>query len=292
MNALPSIPVAVVTGGTGGLGRHVARGLAGAGRRVVLLARTAARGEDARRFVLEAVPEAEVECEVADLSLLSQTRAAGERIAARHPAIPLLVLNAGVFEARQAYTAEGLDRVLAVNLLSPLVLARALLPSLAAGAPARVVITGSSSADGIRLDPDRLAVARPLAAWRGYAHSKLALLMAGFALAERLKEDGITVNVVHPGLVRTGLVRTGGPIGWAWTLIGRGALSEAEGADSPLFAALDPGYAELTGVYVKRRRPVPPNPQALRPEETRRVLAAAERLAEPWMAPWPRRAAP
>jgi NAD(P)-dependent dehydrogenase (short-subunit alcohol dehydrogenase family) len=283
MTATSPLPVAVVTGGTGGLGRHVALGLARAGRQVVLLARNAERGEAARDWILNQAPEAVVELELADLSLLGETRAAGERIAARHPEIALLVANAGVFEARPVETSEGLDRVLAVNLLSPFVLAGTLLPALQAGAPARIVMTGSSSSDRAHLDPEGLVLGRRWGMVRAYAQSKLALLMATFALAERLEGSGVTATVVHPGFVATGLVRTGGVIGLAWSMLGRFGLSEAQGADSPLHAALDPGFGELSGVYVKRRRPVRPNHRALDPAACRRVLAEVERLAAPFL---------
>ena len=287
MSTPPASPVAVVTGATGGLGRHVALGLARAGRRVVLVSRDPGRGEAAHRWITDQAPRAGIELELADLSVLAQTRAAGERIAARHPRLSLLVNNAGVFEASPVATAEGFDRVLATNLISPLVLTRALLPALLAGAPARVVMVGSSSSDRAHLDPERLVLGRRWGMVRAYGQSKLALMMASFAWAERLQGCGVTLNVVHPGLVATGLVRTGGAIALAWGLIGRFALSEAEGADTPLHAALDPDFATRSGVYVKRRRPVRSNPQARDPAQVRRVAQEVERLAAPWLAPWP-----
>jgi NAD(P)-dependent dehydrogenase (short-subunit alcohol dehydrogenase family) len=257
----------------------VALGLARTGRRVVLLARNPERGEAARHFLLGEVPDAPVELEFADLSLLAETRAAARRIAERHPAISLLIANAGIFEARPATTAEGLERVLAVNLLSPLVLAEALLPELKAGAPARIVMTGSSSSDRARLDPAHLALGARWGMVRAYAQSKLALLMATFALAERLEGSSVTATVVHPGFVATGLVRERGAIGLAWSLLAHFGLSEEQGADTPLHAALSPEFAALSGVYVKKRRPVRPNRQALDMAQCRQVLAEAERLA-------------
>jgi NAD(P)-dependent dehydrogenase (short-subunit alcohol dehydrogenase family) len=279
MSSPSSEPVAVVTGATSGLGRHVALGLARAGRRLVLIARNAERGEAARAWLTHQAPTAEVELEYADLSLLAATRDAGERIAARHPQIALLMANAGVFRAKPLATAEGLDQVLAVNLLSPLVLAETLVPALKAGAPARIVMTGSSSSDRANLAPDQLVLGERWGMVRAYGQSKLALLMATIALAERLEGSGVSANVVHPGFVATPLVREPGAIGAAWALLGRFGLSEAEGADSPLHVALDPEFAVRSGAYVKKRRPVRPNPQALDRDQCRRVLAEAERLA-------------
>ena len=287
MTESPSRTVAVVTGATGGLGRHVASGLAREGRLVVVVARDRARGEAAQAWIAAQAPGAATELEIADLSSLQQTRLAGERISSRHPRIGLLVNNAGVFEAKPVATPEGFDRVLAVNLLAPLVLTRALLGALKAEAPSRIVNVGSSSSDRARLDPDDLVLGRRWSMVRAYGQSKLALMMATFALAERLKSSGVSANVVHPGLVATGLVRTDGVIGAAWKLISLGALSEAQGADTPLHVALDPAFAQVSGTYVKRRRAVRPNPQARDAAQVQRVWVQTERLAGPWLAPWP-----
>ena len=292
MNAPDISPVAVVTGATGGIGRHIALGLARAGRRVVLVGRDAGRNEAARAWIAGQVPGSRLEVELTDLSSLAQAQDLGARIAARHPRVSLLVNNAGVFEARPVTTAEGFDRVLAVNLLAPMVLTNALLPALVAGAlvagaPARIVNVGSSSSDRARLDPDRLELGRRWSMVAAYGQSKLALMMASFVLAERLAGRGVSVHVVHPGLVATGLVRTGGVIGAAWRLIALAALSEEQGADTPLHVALDPDFAQTSGVYVKRRRVVRPNRQALDKAQTARLWAQVQRLAGPWLGPWP-----
>ena len=284
--APPPTP-AVVTGATGGLGRYVALGLARAGRPVVLVGRDPGRSEAARAWISGQVPGARLEVEIADLSSLAQARDLGARIAARHRRVGLLVNNAGVFEAKPVTTPEGVDRVLAVNLLAPMVLTNALLPALLAGAPARIVNVGSSSSDRARLDPDRLELGRRWSMVAAYGQSKLALMMASFALAERLRGTGVVVNVVHPGLVATGLVRTGGVIGAAWRLIALAALTEEQGADTPLHVALDPAFAGVSGVYVKTRRPVRPNRQALDKAQLARVWTQVQQLAGPWLAPWP-----
>ena len=281
------LPIAVVTGATGGLGRHVALGLARAGRHVVLIARDQARADAARAWIAKHVPQASTAIELADLSSLSQAQAAGLRIAAHHPKIELLVNNAGVFEAKPISTAEGFDRVLAVNLLAPMVLTGALLPALRAGGPARIVNVGSSSSDRARLNPDELVLGDRWGMVKAYGQSKLALMMATFALAARLQGSGVVANVVHPGLVATGLVRTGGVIGAAWKLMALGALTEAEGADPPLHVALDPAFEEVSGAYIKRRRAVRPNPQAQDRSQMDRVWIQVQRLAGPWMAPEP-----
>lgn len=271
--------IAVVTGATGGIGRWVALGLARAGHHVVLVGRDAGRGEAARSWIAGQAPGSTTELMLADLSSLAQTRGLGAEIAARHPSLAVLVNNAGIFRARRERTAEGHDAVLAVNHLSPFVLTDALDGALRAGAPSRIVTVGSSTSDRAGIDPDDLEFRHR--AWtmvRAYGQSKLAVMMATFEWARRLEGSGVTANVVHPGTVATGLVRTPGVIGLAWRLMAPWIRSEEQGAAPPLFTALSPELADATGRYIKNQRPVRPNRLAEDLDLRARVWAATERL--------------
>jgi NAD(P)-dependent dehydrogenase (short-subunit alcohol dehydrogenase family) len=272
------MPVSVITGATSGLGRWIALGLASAGHRVVLIARTQARGESATAWIKARHPVAAADIVVADLSLLADTRQAAASIAAAHPAIHVLVNNAGIFSARREETAEGHERVLATNHLSPFVMTRALLPALQAAGGARIVNTGSSTADRARISPEDLELRTNWGMVRAYSQSKLALTMATIGWAERLRGTGITANIVHPGAVATSLVRERGAIGLAWRLMSPFMLTEEQGADSTLHVALSEEYGHINGAYVKRRRPVPPNRLAEDPALRAAVWNSTEAL--------------
>ncbi len=256
--------VALVTGASGGIGPWIALGLAQAGLHVVLAGRDRAR--------TEAAPE----LELADLSSLAEARALGERVAARHGALAVLVNNAGVFRHRRALTVEGHETVLAVNHLAPFVLTRALLPALAAGR-ARVVNVGSLASDHAGIDPDDLELSRRWDLVRAYARSKLALMMATFEWAERV--PGTAFLVVHPGGVRTGLVRAGGLVQFGWWAMSPFLLTPEQGAATPLHATLSGTLSGVSGRYLKDSRIARPNRRALDAALRRRVWEATERLA-------------
>ncbi len=277
---MPAPRIAVVTGATGGIGRWIALGLAQAGLHVVLVGRDRARGEAAQAWIAAQAPGAATELMVADLSLIAGTRALAAALTARHPRIAVLVCNAGVFEARRTETAEGHETVLAVNHLSPFVLIGALREALAAAAPARVVVVGSSTADHARIDPENLELRQGWGMVRAYGQSKLAVMITAFAWARQLAPSGVTVNVVHPGTVATGLVRTPGVIGLAWRLMRPWVKTAAQGAEAPLYAALAAELAGVTGAYVKARRIVPANPLAEDPTLAARVWAATQRIVD------------
>jgi NAD(P)-dependent dehydrogenase (short-subunit alcohol dehydrogenase family) len=277
------MPISVVTGATSGIGRWIALGLCKAGHVVVLPARDLTRAEATAAWIRSLVPAADIDLVAVDLSHLGDTGRAGASIAARHGAVDVLVNNAGVFCARRETTAEGIERVIAVNHLAPYVLTSALLPSLrkaasAAGA-ARIVNVGSSTSDRAGIDPTDLQGERRWGMVRAYGQSKLALMMATMVWSQRLHGTGVVANVVHPGAVATGLVRAKGPIGLAWRLMAPFLLTEAAGADTPLYVALSAEFGAVSGAYVKRRRAVAPNRLALDPALVAQVWAATETLA-------------
>ena len=269
--------VAVVTGASGGIGRWIAAGLARSGLQVVLVCRDAARGDAALDAIAQEVPGAALTLMLADLSSLAQTRALGQAVAARFGAVSVLVANAGVFRARREVSAEGHEMVLAVNHLSPFVLIAALAGALRAGAPARVVVVGSSTSDRARIDPDNLELTHGWGMVRAYGQSKLAVMMTSFEWARLLAADGVCVNVVHPGTVATGLVRARGPVGLAWRLMAPWVLTAKQGARTPLHVALAPELEGVTGVYFKDCLQVLPNRRALDLALRARVWEATER---------------
>lgn len=269
---------AVLTGATSGIGRWIADGLAKAGYALTLIARDESRAAATVAWVQSRTPAAMVEVRVADLSSLAETRATATMILRRSPRLDLLVNNAGVLCAKRQVTAEGHERTLATNLLSPLALTEALLPALQAAAPSRIVMVGSSSSDRARIDPDNLELEGGWSMVRAYSQSKLALLMTSRTLARRVQGSGVTVNVVHPGLVATDIVRNGGIVGLAWKLMAPFSLTPEQGADTPLHACLAPEMAGKTGLYLKRRKPATPNPLVNNAALAARVTAAVERL--------------
>jgi NAD(P)-dependent dehydrogenase (short-subunit alcohol dehydrogenase family) len=271
--------VAVVTGATGGIGRWITLGLAQAGHHVVMIARDPVRGEAAAAWIKQRVPGSSIEVQLADLSSLAATQRVGREIAARHPRVALLINNAGMFTARRQVTAEGHEHVLAVNHLAPYVLTNELEAALHAGAPARVINVGSSTSDRASIDPDDLELEQGWGMVRAYSQSKLAIMMSTFALAQRLRGSGVVAHVVHPGAVATGLIRESGLIGIAWRLMAPFMRTEEQGADAPLYAALAPEWANITGAYVKNRRAVRPNRRALNLVLVGKVDAATRKLA-------------
>ncbi len=187
--------VAVVTGGTRGIGLMVARGLLRAGASVVVSSRkpdacAAAEAELAR----DARPGQGVHAVPADLADVQECRRLAADVGTRTDRVHVLVNNAGATWGAplEEYPAEAWDKVVDLNLKSPFFLVRAFLPLLEAAAadadPARVVNIGSI--DGLRV-PGRPTYA--------YSASKAGLHHLTRVLAAELGPRRITVNAVAPG---------------------------------------------------------------------------------------------
>jgi NAD(P)-dependent dehydrogenase (short-subunit alcohol dehydrogenase family) len=179
-------PVAVITGGSGGIGEAIARRLAERGWRCVLLAR---RREALARLAAQLDAEFEV-CDVADRGQVERAAAA---VRERHPAVKLLVNNAGI-PGRRSFAElepERIEQVLRVNYLGSVWCLRAFLPALEQARPADVVNIVSVAG----------TVAFPPSG--PYSASKHAQLAFSRAAAAELRPRGIRVHTVNPGFIHT-----------------------------------------------------------------------------------------
>jgi retinol dehydrogenase 14 len=133
----------LVTGGSGGIGRATARGLAAMGAHLAITGRDRGRTGDAAREI-RAAGRGQVDVFAADLSCLSQVRRLAGEVLQRLSRIDVLVNNAGGYWNTRHVTADGLERTFAVSHLAPFLLTHLLLDRLTGSAPARVVTVSSN----------------------------------------------------------------------------------------------------------------------------------------------------
>jgi NAD(P)-dependent dehydrogenase (short-subunit alcohol dehydrogenase family) len=126
--------VAVVTGGTDGIGREVARGLARQGLHIVVIGNDPAKGARAAEDIRQTTGSLHVDYLQADLALVREANRVADELLRRFAALDYLVRSAGVVRGRHMLTAEGIETNLAINYLSRFVLSDRLLPRLAADA--------------------------------------------------------------------------------------------------------------------------------------------------------------
>ncbi|MGC4877761.1 SDR family oxidoreductase [Micromonospora sp. DT43] len=207
--------LAVVTGGSDGLGLGLATRLARAGAEVVLPVRNAAKGAAALDTVRAAAPGATVSTRELDLASLDSVSALAEGLLGEGRPIHLLINNAGVMAPPTRHTtADGFELQFGTNHLGHFALTGRLLPLLRAGR-ARVTTMSSSAARSGRLDWDDLQSTHRYGAVRSYNASKLATLHFGLELDRRSRAGGwgVVSNVAHPGTTMTNLYASGPNLG-------------------------------------------------------------------------------
>jgi NAD(P)-dependent dehydrogenase (short-subunit alcohol dehydrogenase family) len=183
--------VALVTGGTRGIGLMMARGLLDAGAKVYISSRKA---DACAAAAAELAAHGDVSAMPADLATEAECQRLAGEIAAREQRLHVLVNNAGATWGAplEEFPASAWDKILDLNVKAPFFLTRALLPQLeAAGTaddPARVINVGSI--DGLHV---------PSLPVYSYAASKSGLHHLTRMLAKELGPRHITVNAVAPG---------------------------------------------------------------------------------------------
>jgi NAD(P)-dependent dehydrogenase (short-subunit alcohol dehydrogenase family) len=254
---------ALITGGTGGIGRPTALALARLGATTVLVGRDPVRGEAARRFVAEASGSSRVHLLQADLSSLESIHLLAARFSEQHRHLDLLINAAGTIERRRRLSADGIELTLAVNLVAPFVLTALLLEPLRESAPARVINLSSREHRRGSIDPDDLEFrTRRYSASAAYSQSKLGVILFSAELSRRLSGAGVTVNAIHPGLTDTNFGRRGGILSLGWTLKKPWAITPDQAAGNLLYLATSPEVAGITGAYFEQQRRVRPKPLA------------------------------
>jgi NAD(P)-dependent dehydrogenase (short-subunit alcohol dehydrogenase family) len=240
--------VCMVTGANAGIGKATALALAKAGMTLVMVCRSRERGEAVRAEVMTESGCGDVDLLVADLSLQAEIRRLVDAFKARYTRLDVLINNAAVVLPKRTLTSEGIETMFAVNHLAYFLLTNLLLETLKASHPARIINVSSNAHRFIKkLDFDDLQGEKKFGSLRPYALSKLENIYFTYALARRLEGTGVTVNALHPGVIRTELNRAMPPLA-VW-LFNRFTKPPEEGAKTPLFLATAPEVEGVTGKY-------------------------------------------
>jgi NAD(P)-dependent dehydrogenase (short-subunit alcohol dehydrogenase family) len=264
--------VVLVTGSTDGLGRAVAERLATDGATVLIHGRDPEKLASTAHDLRAATGNDRVRTYLADFSSLQAVRAMAHEVESENHRLNVLINNAGVGSGKPAGTTrqesqDGFELRFAVNYLATFVLTMRLLPLLRRSAPARVVDV--ASAGQYPIDFDDVMLQREYDGSRAYRQSKLAQIMFGFSLAERLPAGDVTVNSLHPATFM--------PTKIVLEQHGHSVDSLDEGVDATLRLAIGDDVDGVTGKYFNRQTDAHADDQAYDEEAGRRLwdLSAA-----------------
>lgn len=246
----------LVTGGTNGIGKATALGLAAMGARVAITGRDRERTENAAGEIRTA-GGGQVDVFVADLSAQSEVRRLADEVLQRLPRLDVLVNNVGGYWNTRHVTADGLERTFALNHLAPFLLTNLLLDRLQQSAPARVVTVSSNAHSLGQIDFDDLQGERSYSGARAYNQSKLANVLFSYELARRLRGTSVTANALHPGAVSTSFgAEDPATIQRLLVPFVRPFMkSPARGATTSIHLASAPELQDMTGRYFANSKP-------------------------------------
>jgi NAD(P)-dependent dehydrogenase (short-subunit alcohol dehydrogenase family) len=256
----------LITGATDGLGRALADGLAAEGAQLILHGRSREKLELAAAEIAREHGGAAPAIVVADLADLEQVRDLSAQVANVTDQLDALVSNAGIGSGEpegrsRRLSADGYELRFAVNYLAGFDLALRLLPLLAASPAGRIINVASLGQHPI--DFGDVMLEHDYSGARAYGQSKLAQIMSGFFLAERLAARAITVNSLHPATYM--------PTKMVLEEIGHSidTLEVGEAATRRLVS--DPSLANTTGRFFDRTREAHANAAAYDPDVRSRL---------------------
>jgi NAD(P)-dependent dehydrogenase (short-subunit alcohol dehydrogenase family) len=281
---------ALVTGGTDGIGKEIAIGLARAGCRVLIVGRDAAKGLNAQSDIRCMTRNTNVHFLRADLGLVRDTQRLAADVTQRYESLSYLVHSAGIVNGRRELTVEGIESNFAVNYLSRFVLSTELLPlllrSASTASQSRVLFVSGAAKNGT-IHFDDVNLTKRFGTLRAVMQFCQANDLLALELAERigaLERAGVTTACLKVGVVKTGIRRTF-PLWMKWVvpivmdpLL---ALSPAQVAHQASRLVLDPEFEDVTGAFfqfIRRFKAIEVPATVRNPDLRRRLWEMSERL--------------
>ncbi|KAG0319213.1 hypothetical protein BGZ97_002559 [Linnemannia gamsii] len=249
--------IAIVTGANSGLGYATTVALAAQGAHVFLACRNKQRAEDAieraKVEIKETYPSTtavgNMEFLELDLNDMRKARESARLFSEKGLPLHILINNSGIMATPFELSADGIETQFAVNHMGHFVFTLGLLDRLKESQPSRIVVLSSMVHEmvprgGIAFD--KLNDPNAMSTMTRYGQSKLANLLFARALAHRLDNEKVYVNIAHPGYVDSNLAnRTGesygGFVGKLSTITPKVfGMKPKEGALTQLYLATSP----------------------------------------------------
>ncbi|EDV59653.1 retinol dehydrogenase 13 [Drosophila erecta] len=261
--------VFIVTGANTGIGKETALEIARRGGTVYMACRDMNRCEKARKDIIKETNNQNIFSRELDLSSLDSIRKFVDGFKKEQPKLHVLINNAGVMRCPKTLTKDGYELQLGVNHIGHFLLTNLLLDVLKNSTPSRIVVVSSLAHTRGSINVADLNSEKSYDEGLAYSQSKLANVLFTRELAKRLEGSGVTVNALHPGVVDTELARN-----WAffqtnfvkyffkpmiWPLL----KTPKSGAQTSIYAALDPELKDISGLYFSDCKPKNVAPGAL-----------------------------
>ena len=242
--------IVLITGANSGIGKATATRLAIMGAYIVMLCRNKERGETARQDIIQTSGNNNIELILIDLTDLGSVRKAAEEIKAKYDHIDVMLNNAGGYFEKRKTSKDGYEYTFAMNHLGHFLLTNLLLDELKAAVNARIINLSSDIHKKGHIYFDDLMTEKKYKGFGVYSHAKLANILFTNELSRRLQHTNITVNTLHPGMVRTNFTSDASRfIKFMMTIMGRFLKSPEKGAETSVYLASSKEVDRISGKY-------------------------------------------
>ena len=197
----------LITGGTSGVGKAAALGLAQKGAKIVIISREYKAAENVLQEIARRTGNNRGEYLIADLSLQSSVKNVATEFKRKYENLHVLVNCMGAIFNEEKMTLEGIERTFAVNYMSHFWLTTELLDVIKASGASRILtVTGNPSfLKNAKLDFDDLQCVKNFSPLKATQNAMYARLFFAFELAKRLEGTSVSSNAFNPGVIKSNL---------------------------------------------------------------------------------------
>lgn len=238
----------LITGATGAIGSATARALARQGCHLILLARNQEKLQTIKNQIRQESAQAEVKTFVVDFADLGAVKKTALEIQKDLSELHALVHNAAVFKSTRTLTDDGVETMFAVNHLAPFMLTKTLFETIHQTRGSRVLTVTAPSTT--RIDFRDPMGEQKFNALNAFGATKMANLLFAF----KLGRAGITSHALHPGLVRSDLLREANPMIRVLSSLVSSSPDRTAQAFSEI--VLDPRYVQSNGQFWHLKKPI------------------------------------
>ncbi len=249
--------ICMITGANTGIGKETARILAQQGARIIMVCRNLEKGKEARQDLIESTKNPYIDLMICDLADLQAVRQLADYVQLKYSQLHVLINNAGVFQMKRSTTVNGFESTFGVNYLAHFHLTKLLLPLMKKSTPARIINLGSDIHKFFKIKMKNLQLEKFYNGQQAYSNSKSAMILFTYKLARNIEGEGITVNAVHPGHVKTQMTTKG--FSKIFLKIFEKIshqLTPEQGAETPAYLAWSDELQGLTGKYFSKCKPI------------------------------------
>ncbi|XP_036452481.1 retinol dehydrogenase 12 isoform X1 [Colossoma macropomum] len=240
----------IITGANTGIGKETTRDLAKRGARIIMACRDISKAEAAQREITEESGNQNIVIRKLDLADTKSIREFAEIVNREEKELHILINNAGIMMCPYTKTVDGFEMQFGVNHLGHFLLTFLLIDLLKKSAPSRIIILSSMAHSWGTIKLDDINSERSYHSRRVYGQSKLANILCTRSLAKRLKDTGVTVYAVHPGIVRTELKRHMNlGLLCLWKVVRPFTKTTVQGAQTSVYCAVEPALQSESGGY-------------------------------------------